>query len=556
MKKLLRFTRLMVCLCAVLSSTTAFAGADWVGGCAINVNGTWYRADDNGANSWAGTFFSSTNLGSITSLELGGQLQLHDGNAQWANTSTAKMLYKFDDNTIFNELTLNWYKYENTNNFFQSGGDPTNDKTFTSATIDITGLSLGTHSLTVKFVDIDGLKPTAEFTANFTKVADISTAATVTGVEASYNWTDTEIHPIPVVTLGGNELSSTNDYDVTYSDGCQYAGNYSVTITGKGNYTGTIVKPFTINSGYYLVGTMNNWKPSESYKLVENTLTDGEYYINDVQLAKDVEFKVRSAAGDYYPGGSSGNFGVPATTTYNIYFQPNGNDGRDGWYYGKIYSVVTLNETDNSTLLNDLNGKKVNVILNRTLKAGGWNSFCAPFGFNIPSGWTVKELSSANLESGALTLYFTNSNTITAGKPYLVNVSSDVAPQTYTDVTINKNPDPKDINGIVSFIPVMSPTQLEANDKTVLFIKDGNKLTYPSSDSNINGFRAYFKQPTNSNARVFNMSFDDDATGISFVLSDEAKTDNGIYMLDGRRVQGQPTQKGVYIVNGKKRIIK
>ena len=45
-------------------------------------------------------------------------------------------------------------------------------------------------------------------------------------------------------------------------------------------------------------------------------------------------------------------------------------------------------------------------------------------------------------------------------------------------------------------------------------------------------------------------------TGIITVLSDEPSTGDGIYTLDGRRIEGQPTQKGVYIVNGKKTIIK
>jgi hypothetical protein len=41
-------------------------------------------------------------------------------------------------------------------------------------------------------------------------------------------------------------------------------------------------------------------------------------------------------------------------------------------------------------------------------------------------------------------------------------------------------------------------------------------------------------------------------TGITTVISDEPTTASGTYTLDGRRIEGQPTQKGVYIVNGKK----
>ena len=104
----------------------------------------------------------------------------------------------------------------------------------------------------------------------------------------------------------------------------------------------------------------------------------------------------------------------------------------------------------------------------------------------------------------------------------------------------------------------MNPTSLTGGDKSVLFVSGGNKLTYPSGDGNINGFRAYFqlKGEAASLARAFRMSFDDNVTGIVTVLSGEPTTANGTYTLDGRRIEGEPIQKGVYIVNGKKTIIK
>ena len=54
------------------------------------------------------------------------------------------------------------------------------------------------------------------------------------------------------------------------------------------------------------------------------------------------------------------------------------------------------------------------------------------------------------------------------------------------------------------------------------------------------------------------MNFDD-ATGIEEIYDlqiDDLRFASGIYTLDGRRIEGRPTQKGVYIVNGKKTIIK
>ena len=52
------------------------------------------------------------------------------------------------------------------------------------------------------------------------------------------------------------------------------------------------------------------------------------------------------------------------------------------------------------------------------------------------------------------------------------------------------------------------------------------------------------------------MNYGDNVTGITTIVSDEPTMTNAIYTLDGRRIEGNPTEKGVYIVKGKKVIIK
>lgn len=52
----------------------------------------------------------------------------------------------------------------------------------------------------------------------------------------------------PIVKCDGITLVKGTDYDITLPEGgCVNAGDYTVTITGKGNYTGTVEKTFTIN---------------------------------------------------------------------------------------------------------------------------------------------------------------------------------------------------------------------------------------------------------------------------------------------------------------------
>jgi hypothetical protein len=146
-----------------------------------------------------------------------------------------------------------------------------------------------------------------------------------------------------------------------------------------------------------------------------------------------------------------------------------------------------------------------------------------------------------------------------AGTPYLVKVDAAVANPTFDDVIISKTAVTTETT-YADFVPVFSPTNLTGGDKSVLFVTGGNTLTYPAADGNLNGFRAYFqlKGDAVSLARAFRMNFDD-ATGIEEIYDlqiDDLRFASGIYTLDGRRIEGRPTQKGVYIVNGKKTIIK
>ena len=151
----------------VLGGACAFGAAQWVGNGAISVNGTWYYSDN--ALSWCtGGAFAAKDLGTVgtDSFTLGGQVQLYDeAGANWGQ-GTAYLFYSIDGGTAV-QTSLTYYKFENSNNFFQSGGS-----TFAAGTIDISGLASGTsHTLAVYFKDIDGRKTTATVTATFQKGA-------------------------------------------------------------------------------------------------------------------------------------------------------------------------------------------------------------------------------------------------------------------------------------------------------------------------------------------------------------------------------------------------
>ena len=102
---------------------------------------------------------------------------------------------------------------------------------------------VNTASVTVTSNDNSSYKFTA--TKNFTIAqAPISGAMIANIPSVTY---DTKPHtPEVTVMFNGSKLTDA-DYTVSYSEDCINAGTVTVTVTGKGNFTGTASKTFTIN---------------------------------------------------------------------------------------------------------------------------------------------------------------------------------------------------------------------------------------------------------------------------------------------------------------------
>ena len=83
------------------------------------------------------------------------------------------------------------------------------------------------------------------------KPFDISgeNALTISNVEGGYAQTGDVQHPVPTAKCSATNnatLSEGTDYLLSYSEGCILPGDYTITLTGQGNYTGQNVVPFTI----------------------------------------------------------------------------------------------------------------------------------------------------------------------------------------------------------------------------------------------------------------------------------------------------------------------
>lgn len=106
-------------------------------------------------------------------------------------------------------------------------------------------IALGTATLTITG------KGNYAGTASKTFVIDRASvaSATVSGVYPSYAYTGAAIEPTPTVTMAGRTLTPVTDYTVSYANN-SLGGTATITISGVGNYTGSIDKAFRIGLGW------------------------------------------------------------------------------------------------------------------------------------------------------------------------------------------------------------------------------------------------------------------------------------------------------------------
>jgi hypothetical protein len=263
----------------------------------------------------------------------------------------------------------------------------------------------------------------------------------------------------------------------------------------------------------------------------------------------------------------------------------------DGKYYVAPAAVTLYDNATNDVA--GVSGYVADVTLSgRTLwKDGAWNTLCLPFDVTIAgsvldgTGVVARTLTEASIEGTTLNLTFGDAvTTLTAGVPYIIKWTKDDEHPTITDpvfsgVTIDATDNSFDnqVSGDerVRFLGTYKSTTFTDEDKSILFLGAENALYYPQPDIDtenpanskyptIGAQRAYFKigeDDAPQQARrltAFNIDFGDEQTGIVSVSKDSGSEGmaGAWFSLDGVRIDGKPTRKGLYIHNGRKEVVK
>ena len=256
-----------------------------------------------------------------------------------------------------------------------------------------------------------------------------------------------------------------------------------------------------------------------------------------------------------------------------------------------VAETVTLAPADGVTTNVKLTG--------RTLyKDGYWNTLCLPFtlskaldaSYPVLSGAEFKRLdvdgkyngqgqeyfggdeqneadytiqTGFDEATGALNLFFKDGD-FEAGTPLLVkwDPGEDIVSPTFNNVTITKTlNDVNSDDGIVTFRGNYDYRSFPAADRSILFLGGDDMLYYPGSGARIGPSRSYFKlvgvTVGNLPTTAIQMHFGDgDATGMEDQIVNSKSSTGKWFDLAGRRIDGVPAAKGIYIKDGKKIIVK
>ena len=367
-------------------------------------------------------------------------------------------------------------------------------------------------------------------------------------------------------TQNGGKLTVTNSKDSYYRNAIKGHGENTINFNGGTAEINGCIRNFqniNLNGGNVTVN-------GEIYKNAGYTVTydfthvTDSYYIQSFSdnLYSEDDRTITIADGKAFYNGSE----VLSGTVTDM-------DKLNGKTLIGVDVLEDASNNDVAALATSLNGKQTNIALaGRTLyKDGDWNTLVLPFDVTIKEsvldGADGRALDNADLTNDVLTLNFTKEgevSTIEAGKPYIIKweKGENLVSPVFKGVTVKSGlTDFESSDGKVNFKGTYAPLSWTEETPSILFVGAKNTLNWPLDGAHLNAFRAYFELDPNAHAREFVMNFDggSEETGIDSMHNSECLMLNRAdawYTVNGVKLDGRPTAKGMYIRNGKKVVIK
>ena len=339
-------------------------------------------------------------------------------------------------------------------------------------------------------------------------------------------------------------------------------------------YDGTNSNVSTIYSYGNVAGYTMPLKAGTIYRFKADAAvwsTDGTQWHKDLRVAILNSSSTEVAGQTLTTPNSSMGGGSTDKISYDFLFCP----AADGNY---TLTVDNMAETSTGIVISNFELKKAtsqtltlpsaipyaagtypSVTLSRTFSAENWGTLCVPFAFDASSFAEVKELSTISVNGENVSMTFADvAGTTTAGKPYLVKAANNGDGLTVTNVAL-PGTDVQESSATasgytVNYVGTYTGASLTSSNSDAWIVK--NSLLYNvDSDVTVGAYRAYFTVTAPS--PVKGMFFDmDGETCIGSIENETMRNGENekIFNLAGQRVS--KAQKGIYIIDGKKVVIK
>ncbi len=327
----------------------------------------------------------------------------------------------------------------------------------------------------------------------------------------------------------------------------------SISETGKGwrpntgtityGSTGVYTMPLAANQLYKLTFKYGAWDGTPVPRI---SVLNGENGLAATELpGTSTNYKTAMNSWTmYFRTGVAGNYVLSMYASYNMVWT-------DVSLIKAEESEISLSESTDFTPATNTYYQTLK--LGRTFPTDKVSTMVLPFAMNATATAAafdkVYELSDVDGEI----IKFTTADAITAGKPYIVKAKEDAvvfasnikSSELVSDVT-------PVTEGTVTFTGTFSRIA-DLLDVTNSYIISNNNLYEVDSKVALKPFRGYFTI-TPSLVKAFVLDFGD-ATGINTIANSQQPMANGpIYNLAGQRLS--KAQKGIYIINGKKVLVK
>ena len=303
----------------------------------------------------------------------------------------------------------------------------------------------------------------------------------------------------------------------------------------------------------------------------------GNQYVEYTASAKvkvtgtnDEELTVKFFIGDtQYGEAVTKNVASNATETFEVTFTPDAALNGDAYFTIESTDITAFQSNTvavtiaaatvlDETVAPELTEGTVPSLLLKYTAYNGWNTICVPFALtsdilNSIFGEGCKAYEFKDYSDGALN--FNTTETFAAGYPYIIYVETA---KTNADgivlhnVNISRLTAQYDSNNDAYFRGSYAP--IAVPDMNGLWgITSEGRIAKGTAEASIDGFRAYFELPSTTTGAPLLSIDGGPATRIHSIDNEQLTIDNA-YDLSGRRV-AQPS-KGLYIINGKKVILK